>query len=661
MKRFKKILAMVIAMAMVLGMTSMVTFAADGDPTGSITVKKNDTVDVAEKEFAAYKILDATFTADGENVSYTVPAAMKSFYDDYFKDGTKNASTLAAEANRPYNTFISEKIAALDTPALLADFIEKALAAAKAAGITPVSSDATGKISPLPSGYYIVEETTTKEPVSSLMLDTVNDADVEIIVKANQLVPDKEIETATGTTDNNNTGIGQTVNYKVTEDVPNWTGYEYFYFIMNDTMSEGLTFNNDVVVKVNIGTDKAGWLDRDGEGAVKNFDNSKFDSETGLYTLTAGTHYYVYTGDDAEGKTFQIAFEDIMKFAINSDVIVTYSAQVNSDAITGVDPNTNDINIDYSNTPGKSERGDDTDHPGKPADREEHPMSEGPHDATVTYTTEIDIVKIDGATEQPLEGVEFTLTGTSTTTVLTSKEVYNVAANGTYWMLNDGTYTTTAPIEADKMEAAEAGATSGYVVAEDGYEGEDAITVGETVYRAYVSATDTDKDIFTLVHANNDAYASTVIKYNKETVSEATEKTVAVKQIAETDSDGKLSFAQLGAGTYTIDETKVPEGYNKADNITLVITYNEPEEEVTPSNITAEKVTCTWEKGNGGVNDASVTYNEDTGKFEIQIENNKGTELPSTGGIGTTIFYVVGAILVIGAGVVLITRRRMDA
>lgn len=46
--------------------------------------------------------------------------------------------------------------------------------------------------------------------------------------------------------------------------------------------------------------------------------------------------------------------------------------------------------------------------------------------------------------------------------------------------------------------------------------------------------------------------------------------------------------------------------------------------------------------------------------YAFQVENKKGTELPSTGGIGTTIFYVVGAILVIGAGVVLITRRRMD-
>ena len=45
----------------------------------------------------------------------------------------------------------------------------------------------------------------------------------------------------------------------------------------------------------------------------------------------------------------------------------------------------------------------------------------------------------------------------------------------------------------------------------------------------------------------------------------------------------------------------------------------------------------------------------------INVVNHKGKELPSTGGIGTTIFYVVGAILVIGAGVVLITKRRMDA
>ncbi|MCI6711797.1 MAG: LPXTG cell wall anchor domain-containing protein, partial [Firmicutes bacterium] len=43
------------------------------------------------------------------------------------------------------------------------------------------------------------------------------------------------------------------------------------------------------------------------------------------------------------------------------------------------------------------------------------------------------------------------------------------------------------------------------------------------------------------------------------------------------------------------------------------------------------------------------------------VENYSGTELPETGGIGTTIFYLIGAILVIGAGVVFVTRRRMHS
>ena len=48
-------------------------------------------------------------------------------------------------------------------------------------------------------------------------------------------------------------------------------------------------------------------------------------------------------------------------------------------------------------------------------------------------------------------------------------------------------------------------------------------------------------------------------------------------------------------------------------------------------------------------------------KQVTKIENNQGSVLSSTGGIGTTIFYVIGAILVLGAGILLVTRRRMNA
>ena len=61
--------------------------------------------------------------------------------------------------------------------------------------------------------------------------------------------------------------------------------------------------------------------------------------------------------------------------------------------------------------------------------------------------------------------------------------------------------------------------------------------------------------------------------------------------------------------------------------------------------------------------EGNVTYSigDVDGSGQIDITNNSGSVLPSTGGIGTTIFYVIGAILVLGAGVLLVTRRRMSA
>ena len=88
-------------------------------------------------------------------------------------------------------------------------------------------------------------------------------------------------------------------------------------------------------------------------------------------------------------------------------------------------------------------------------------------------------------------------------------------------------------------------------------------------------------------------------------------------------------FTGLVNGTYTLIEKTVPAGYNKAADSTFTIDENDYE------------VTNLIQSSNVG--------------------NASGTELPSTGGIGTTIFYIIGAVLVIGAGVILVTRRRMNA
>ncbi len=95
-----------------------------------------------------------------------------------------------------------------------------------------------------------------------------------------------------------------------------------------------------------------------------------------------------------------------------------------------------------------------------------------------------------------------------------------------------------------------------------------------------------------------------------------------------TDKNGAASFEGLANGTYYLVETKAPAGYNQ---------LTEPHEVVV----------------NGGTTETELSVT-------AKVENQAGTLLPSTGGTGTTIFYVLGSILVIGAVVLLVTKKRMS-
>ena len=57
--------------------------------------------------------------------------------------------------------------------------------------------------------------------------------------------------------------------------------------------------------------------------------------------------------------------------------------------------------------------------------------------------------------------------------------------------------------------------------------------------------------------------------------------------------------------------------------------------------------------------DTALVANDDN-HFVVRVKNNKGTELPSTGGIGTTLFYVIGGLLVVAAGIILVTKKRVS-
>lgn len=119
------------------------------------------------------------------------------------------------------------------------------------------------------------------------------------------------------------------------------------------------------------------------------------------------------------------------------------------------------------------------------------------------------------------------------------------------------------------------------------------------------------------------------------------------------ETTGQFALAGLDAGTYYLKETKAPLGYNKLTAaIKVVISATLDGSEDNPA-LTALTIKVDEEEAvNGNVN---------TGVVEMTVKNNSGSTLPETGGMGTTMFYVIGAILVVGAAVLLVAKKRMSA
>ncbi|MBD9044124.1 MAG: LPXTG cell wall anchor domain-containing protein [Solobacterium sp.] len=146
-------------------------------------------------------------------------------------------------------------------------------------------------------------------------------------------------------------------------------------------------------------------------------------------------------------------------------------------------------------------------------------------------------------------------------------------------------------------------------------------------------------------NTKKDGLAGAVFTLKKDgetnTINFASEKTDEINgdvyRVAKTDDanittnkSGKFTIKGLGAGTYYLTETKQPDGYNKLKNPVTVVIDND---------------------GNVKVDGANAD--------PVKVLNKTGTVLPSTGGAGTTMIYLAGAVLVLGSGVVLATKRRV--
>ena len=290
----------------------------------------------------------------------------------------------------------------------------------------------TYTISGLSDGYYFVKENEMKDQdaannaYTKFMLQVVGNtaakakAEVPVLEKVidgvNDTDPSADVDTAY-----NNAAMGDKVPFKLTSKVPAMDGYEKYYFVVTDTLSPGLTFNNDVTVKI------------------------------GDTPLTKDTHYTVESVSDsagagsAEGQTVTIVFKNFIqhKTQAGQGILITYSATVNRSAAIGTAGNRNSAHLTYSNDPNQDADEGAAGNPDKPAANS--PVGVTPDSDTYTYVTGLKIAKVDPEGKS-LTGAEFKLEGERLNEVLLYEDQFQKDTNGTYWKLKDGSYTTTAPV-----------------------------------------------------------------------------------------------------------------------------------------------------------------------------------------------------------------------
>ncbi len=484
MKNVKKI----VGLLMVLALAICMTIPAYAETNGTITVTNAD----PEGTYTAYKIFDVVYDNAG-HYAYTIKGgngADKSPWFDAVSDYAKEANglTLKAAASDPslYTVNITNAFSA-------ANFAKALRTALDANSVTDVGTKLVNGTAKVDLGYYFVS--TTTGTVCNL---TTTNPSVEITDKNAPVVIEKngEIE---------DLHVGAVANYTITGEIPDVTGYKKYIYKIEDTMSEGLTPTQDVSLQV-----------------------------AGGVTLSSAQLVDTYKVLTYKDNGFVLSFDMVAAiaeglFKAGDKFTITYTATVNEKAVEkGV---TNTAVVTHSNDP--------TD-PDKIPDPDPEP------EVVDFFLTNIDITKVDGANDEPLDGAEFKL--------------YRVNAQDAkeYYQWN---------------EAADGKSTAAWVA---------------------------------------DATQATVV----------------------TTVDGKAQFKALPAGTYYLEETKAPTGYNILE-APFKVEITEVKDAAT------DKVT-------------SLTGNE------VTVANNAGTLLPSTGGIGTTIFYVLGTVLIAGAFILIVTKKRMS-
>lgn len=548
MKTAKKVFAALVALVMVLAMGTFTALAAS-DYSITITNTSN-TVSIVDNTYSAYKIFDVTYNETTGAYSYTADSDFTGFTytvdgTTYSMDTTENTKTLISyletlkDNSDEINAFATAVWNYIDQNDIPADASDTA----KSETLTIELDEA---------GYYLVyctgtaNEDDTETVVSAVMLDT-TDPDAEINLKADAPTINKVIVENKGEADEYDTTftseeVGESVDFKITSTIPTTvTGYTAYTYIINDTMSKGLTYDDGSMAIV--------IVDENGD-TVYTYDMTQVNYIVDDTTATDGSTAITIDLSD---------FLATAKEYAGYSVVVTYSATVDEDAYDATQAETNTVYLEYSNDP--------------------YTVS------STADTPEVTVYVADFDIEIFKYYVKEAVTEEGTGTVI--EEATNVALEGAKFVLQN---------------------------AEDKY-----YTYTETNGVVWVDSID-DADVVT------------------------------------SDDEGFGQFCGLAAGTYTLVETVAPEGYNLADPIEVVITLKGIDG--------TNGVTATATVGNDEASveiDNSKTADQDTDNqlgVTVGVLNTTGTKLPSTGGIGTYIFYTVGGMLMIAALGMFVSKRK---
>lgn len=553
-RRFASLATAAILAACAVVPATMSALPVSAVTAGTVTFDKSGTDDTATHTYKAYQIFSGEVDGEGTltNVQWADTAKGADFLTALKADATIGSSFTDCETAAAVAAVLGKETA---DSTLLQNFAT--FAASQKSNLKVVNAEAAERISVTADGYYLFEDVSTiptdKTGAKTRYLIAQVDAEkgLDITVKSSLPSVEKKIKentknvaygaeknetqeyVGTGYNDVADYNIGDAVPFKLIGTLPSTLDdYKTYKYTFHDTLGKEFTTPAQGDIKV----------------SCKTGDTVTDITNKATITVTAATA--------TEGAKINVEFTDIKTAGATKDSIITveYNAVLSSGAVIGLNGQTNEVYLEYSNNPNVGGEGE---------------TGNTPVDKVIAFTYELDVNKVDANTKDALKGAKFKLQ----------------AADGDHakqWAVltenSDGNYTV-----------------SGW-------------TTDETAATEFENKTGN-------------------------------------------------TFAVIGldSGKYNLKETAAPSGYNTPKDpfvvdLTATTVNNQDWDSFTASDVlTALTVKLDETTGKADVN---------TGKGEVTVGNSSGSTLPSTGGIGTTIFYVAGGVLVVGAGVLLITKKR---